>query len=145
MTTTCVLCRLARWCADIFSANKWLQKKWEGERLKPLRAVQWMRVSQLEFVFLCSHFMNHSNVCVTECKCVCQYLCLVCSTILFPFIGACGVCGKMSVAHFHTPIVSQWACRCGGYRSWSGFHHIIHCCCWSREMKPCVEESKEEN
>lgn len=28
------------------------------------------------------------------------------------------VCGKMSVAHFHTPIVFQWACRCGGYSPW---------------------------
>lgn len=25
----------------------------------------------------------------------------------FPFIGDCGVCGKMSVAHFHTSIVFQ--------------------------------------
>lgn len=58
-------------------------------------------------------------------------------TILFPFIGGCGVCGEMSVAHFHTPIVSHWACTCGGCRPWLHFHHIIHGVCWDLERDCC--------
>ena len=56
-------------------------------------------------------------VCVCVCVCVCVYVCVcVCVPVsvsvcavqyFFPFIGGCGVCGKMSVAHFHTPIVFQ--------------------------------------
>lgn len=58
-------------------------------------------------------------------------------TILFPFIGGCGVCGEMSVAHFHTPIVSHSACTCGGCRPWLHFHHIIHGLCWDLERDCC--------
>lgn len=115
MTTTCALCRLALWRADIFSANKRPQKKM---RKGALQALESIGVSQLEL--LCPHFMGTFNMCVRNCVSICvQYN-------IFPFIGDCGVCGKMSVAHFHTPIVSQWACRCGGYSPWSRFHHIIH-------------------
>lgn len=69
--------------------------------------------------------------------------------IFFPFIGNCGVCGKMSVAHFHTAIVSQWASRCGGYSPWFRFHHIIHERCRGTETDCCVglpvcERDKEE-
>lgn len=72
----------------------------------------------------------------TKCKYVCQCLCVHYN--IFPFIGDCGVCGKMSVAHFHTPIVFQWACRCGGYSPWLRFHHIIHGRCLGMETDCCV-------
>lgn len=141
MTTTCALCRLALWRADIFSANKRPQKKWERERLKILQALQRMGVSQLELGFLCPHFMGISNVRERLCErasasmWVSIFVC-VCRTIFFPFIGDCGVCGKMSVAHFHTPIVFQWACRCGGYSPWPRFHHTL-CVCEGRNGSSC--------
>lgn len=66
-----------------------------------------------------SPFYRHvSAACVRERVQVCVLVSVCAVQYLFPFIGDCGVCGKMSVAHFHTPIVFQWACRCGGYSPW---------------------------
>ncbi len=77
-------------------------------------------------------------MCVSICVCVC-------STIFFPFIGDCGVCGKMSVAHFHTPIVFQLACRCGGYSPWLRFYHIIHRRCRGMKTDCCVGLCEGQN
>lgn len=133
------------WRCDvqIFSAQtNGRKKKWEKGRLKVSQAVWCIGVSQLEFWFSLSLILCTSPLCDFVCEretqsvSICVCLCLM---ILLPFIGGCGVCGKMSVAHFHTPIVSQWVCRCGGYSSWSPFHHITDKRrCWAVEIDCCV-------
>lgn len=142
MTTTCALCRLALWRADIFSANKRPQKEMRERALKGFSGcVAYWSFTVRILVFSLPHFMHISTVwllCVREKHSVSICVCL-CLMILLPFIGGCGVCGKMSVAHFHTPIVSQWVCRCGGYSSWSPFHHITDKRrCWAVEKDCCV-------
>lgn len=81
-------------------------------------------------VCVCALWKRGKSLCIS----ICVY---VRRTILFPFIGGCGVCGEMSVAHFHTPIVFHWACTCGGCRPWLHFHHIIHGLCWDLERDCC--------
>ena len=99
-----------------------------------------------------SPFYRHvSAACVRERVQVCVLVSVCAVQYLFPFIGDCGVCGKMSVAHFHTPIVFQWACRCGGYSPWlpGSPHHtwtllghgngwlcgVVCVCVWGTEWK----------
>lgn len=150
MTTTCALCRLALWRADIFSANKRPQKEM-GTGESGLKRC--MGVWRLELGFLRPRFVVVSYVCLCLRKTrgistrEMVFVCLLGERpcMIFDFCGS-SVCGKRgchSFSHHFSFLVGlqMWRVqlRC--------FHHITHrpscginCC-----AAPCVCESNESS